>query len=397
MHEAVGSGARPETALLLACARTRMDPEHAGQIRALLGQDINWAGLMQMAQRHKITPLLCRSLASTLPDAVPQAVMEELRKRSRANALRSLRLTRQLIRVLRGLESDGVLAVPYRGPMLAEAVYGDLGLRQFTDLDVLVRRRDVSKAREVLVSLGYRTTEPHKVLEAVYIQSMHHYALSGGPRKALLELHWRITERYFGFRLDPQLWERLESAHLAGSKVPSLSAEDSLLTSCVHSSKHGWERLAWTCDVAEMIRARADMDWERAVWLARRQEAERMVLLGLFLARDLLGAELPPEVSQRVQADSVLRSLGLEVRERLFQEAQGRHDASGRLRLFGFHLRLRESLWGKVRHCLRIALIPSQEDWALLSLPASLSFLYYVIHPFRLAAKHCARWLRPWL
>jgi len=142
----LGSGARPETALLLACARTRMDPEHAGQIRALLGQDIHWADLMQMAQRHKTTPLLYRSLASTLPDAVPQAVMEELGKRSRANALCNLRLTRQLMRVLRGLESNGVLAVPYRGPVLAEAVHGDLAWRWCGGLYNWVRRQAVSRA-----------------------------------------------------------------------------------------------------------------------------------------------------------------------------------------------------------------------------------------------------------
>jgi len=391
------SGARPETALLLACARTRMDPEHAGQIRALLGQDIHWADLMQMAQRHKTTPLLYRNLANTFSDFVPQPVMQELRERFRDNSLRNLALTGQLIQVLERLESNGAPAIPLKGPVLAKVVYGGLALRQFDDLDILVRKEDVPKARETLASLGYRQTTQHGVHEAIYMQSIHHDAFSGGAGKPLLELHWEITPRYFGFSLDPQVWDRLEPTDLAGTKGLQLSAEDLLLILSVHSSKHGWERLAWTCDVAELVRARPDMDWERVVWQARRLEAERMVLLGLFLAAELLGAELPQEVWQRVQADSVLRSLGLEVRQRLFQEAQGRRDASERLRLFGFHLRLREALWRKIRHCLRMALFPSQEDWALLSLPASLGFLYYVIHPFRLAAKHGARLLSRWL
>ena len=89
-----------------------------------------------------------------------------------------------------------------------------------------------------------------------------------------------------------------------------------------------------------------------------------------------------------------MRPLVLEVREMLFGEAEEPPAGPNRFRLFGFHLRLRGSLWGKVRHCLRIALIPSQADWALLLLPPSLSFLYYLIHPFRLIGKHGYRLLK---
>ena len=42
----------PEAELLICCARTRMNPERAEQIKALLQNDIDWAYLSRMALLH---------------------------------------------------------------------------------------------------------------------------------------------------------------------------------------------------------------------------------------------------------------------------------------------------------------------------------------------------------
>ena len=381
--------AQPEMALLVACARAHVDPSHTAQVQSLLSQDLDWPRLLEFAQRQKTLPLLHQGLRP-YGDAVPQAAMQEIRRRFRANALRNLRLTQELVGVLRSLETAGVLAAAYRGPVLALDAYGDLSLRQFDDLDILLRRQDMGRATERLLSLGYGLRTESDVDDAVYVRSMHHHTFVGQSR-TLLETHWEVTERYFGFTLDPEVWQRLKPIKLAGAQVLTLSPEDLLLAVCVHSSKHAWGRLQWICDVAELTHTCADLDWEQAWWRANRREAGRMLLLGLCLASELLGTFQPPAIQRRALADPQLPSLVAEVHNTLLAGGGGKSTEAARLVHFGFHLRLRPTAWAKARHCLRIAFIPSQEDWETLRLPARLYPLYFAARPMRLLLKYLAR------
>ena len=68
----------------------------------------------------------------------------------------------------------------------------------------------------------------------------------------------------------------------------ALAPEDSLLILCVHANKHQWSRLGWICDIAEMLRSHPDLNWPVVMEQARMLRSERMLLLGLLLARESL-------------------------------------------------------------------------------------------------------------
>jgi hypothetical protein len=249
----------------------------------------------------------------------------------------------------------------------------------------------VAKAKDTLASMGYRLVVPQRLPAPGHLSYEHAYGFQRAGSGARLDLHWEVVERYFGFTLDPQLWDRLEVVQFMGRRVAGLRPEDLLLMLCVHSSKHGWARLSWVSDVAELVRAHPSMDWERALWQARRHKAQRMVLLGLWLASDLLGATLPEDVGRGVEAEPAVVSLGTAVREKLFDERGNQRGAPDTSRLFAFHLQLRESLWGKVRHCIRVAALPTWRDWEALPLPGVLFFISFALRPLRLLGKHVLR------
>jgi hypothetical protein len=74
-----------------------------------------------------------------------------------------------------------------------------------------------------------------------------------------------------------------------------------------------------------------------------------------------------------------------EVRARLFR---GTQRVPGMFATTWFHLRARERLADRSRYCLRLVSTPTAGDFELVSLPARLSFLYYVLRPIRLARKY---------
>jgi Uncharacterised nucleotidyltransferase len=390
-------GPRLEDQLLLCCARTCMDVASAERVRDLCRESVDWEYLIRTAEVHGMLPLLCWNLHNTCPDAVPSVTLDQFRSHFFNNAGRNAFLTGELLKLLHMLEAHGIPAIPFKGAVLAIKAYGNLSLRQFNDLDILVHKQDVLRVRDLLMAQGYRQQiQATGALEAACLESLCAYNFMRDDGRVVVDLHWGITATFGTRPLDlQQLWARLEPISLAGTIVHTLSHEDLLLILCVHGSKHHWERLNWLCDVAEVIRYCPDLAWGQVLEQAGTLGSKRMLFLGLLLASDLLRAALPQKVQQQIGLDPVARSLAVRVRERLFREDNGPSGIFERpftiedvsLSSVHFRLRMRERLRDKVRYCLHLAHLATAQtlkDRALCPLPISLSFLYYLARPIRL-------------
>jgi hypothetical protein len=123
------------------------------------------------------------------------------------------------------------------------------------------------------------------------------------------------------------------------------------------------------------------MYWGRVLEQAEASGSMRILLLGLLLANNLLGAALPEGIAQRLQTDPSVTRLGAQVRAQLFREADGSPKAFETLL---FRLRGRERLRDKFRYCVHRPTTLTAGDWALLHLPDALFPLYYLLRPIRL-------------
>lgn len=185
---------RPEAQLLLNCARTHIDPATAKQIQNLLQKDLDWHYLLRHAYRHGVIPLLYWSLQKTYPEAVPQNILRQLQFYFQIKADRNLFLTKELLLILDLFATHNISAIPFKGAVFAASVYGNLALREFCDLDILVYKQDFLKAKELLIRQGYQ----HKYFgehEAAYAQAQ----LIRIDGKVGIDLHYGITPSDFFF------------------------------------------------------------------------------------------------------------------------------------------------------------------------------------------------------
>ncbi|MFP4099387.1 nucleotidyltransferase domain-containing protein [Coleofasciculus sp.] len=345
----------PEFDLLLCCSRTQMDATTAKSIKTLVESNINWAHLIQMADRHGVLPLLYQSLNSTCPEAVPQTILNQLRLRFQTNALYTLFLSEELIKLLNLFETHQIPAIPFKGSVLAASVYGNLALRQFVDIDILVREQDFIKTEALLITQGYQLKLKYD-WEQCFVDD---------NRQVEVDIHQGIAPSYFPFYLDFEgLWQRLQSVPLLETTVVSFSPEDLLLILCVQVAKDCWEKLGRleklikVCDIAQFIQAYPELNWQGVIETARKLGGLRMLYFGLILARDLVGATLPPEIELNVQADSVEVSLAAQVCRNFFDNVNDSADIASRqdfnlsamMQRFIFYIRIREKLSNKIQY-----------------------------------------------
>jgi hypothetical protein len=377
----------PEKQLLVCCARTILTPEGAATIREILAGPMDWDFLLWEAEENSITPLLERHLSAVAPGAAPAAAQDQLKKTGRANTVRCLYLTAELINILRLFQSQNIPTIPYKGPVLAAQAYGDIALREFEDLDIILCQSDVAKAHEIIVPLGYKPKFDW-ILSPGAAASLvpGEYNYRDEPRRAMVEFHTEITLRHFPMQPDLDAFIcNLAPVHLSDRDIPTFTAEDLLPMLCIHGSKDFWERLSWIADVSELVRSHPALDWDRVLRFAQPLNATRMLNLGLALADRVLDASLPSEVSARVQADRVAGEVAAEVHQRLLGRPFRTLDAAGR---FSFRRRM---LAGKIdgwRYAMRLAVVPSEDDWQMMRLPRALAPLYVALRPLRLLQKY---------
>jgi hypothetical protein len=295
-----GSKHDHERELLLCCARTEASGEVAARIRALAASDVDWNYLARLAKRHSIIPLLYLQLERHAAGLAPTEHLAKLKLQYHENYARNIILTEELCQLIKLFSDAGIETIPYKGPALALFAYGNLALRRFVDLDVIVKKADVLRARDLLLPHGY---VPGKSLtlaqQELLLRTQHNLQFSRDNRRLLLELHWEVAPHLFASSVqENELWQNLTTININGTELKTLTADDLLFSLCVHGSRHLWERLGWICDVSELI-ARHQLNWTALLERAARTDSERMFLLGLHLAQKLLGTTLPPEVQQR--------------------------------------------------------------------------------------------------
>jgi hypothetical protein len=387
-------GISDEYSMLLSCARTRVDTQQLEQMRALARKQLDWDFIFTKALPHALIPLLYCNLNKYCADLVPSSVLQRLGSDNQINAERNRKNTAEMIRVLREFKAAGISAVPYKGPALAILAHGDIELRKFWDLDIVIRPRDILSAKTLLISQGYEWHPMQGQVtghnEARNFRVWYEYSFIHPDTRAMIDLHWRITPNRFPFDVDLDgLWEQLKPARLLDKDIQVFPTEASLLFLCVHGCKDmWWKRIGWICDISELLASNPDIDWSYCFDLANKTGARRMLLLGLSLAHELLQAPLPEQVLSRIRSDNAVQPLVDHVIRRLFDDQSAIDYFVERQR---FHISVRERFRDRLpayRHMVKAAFakvfLPDSKTQELIRLPTSLSVLYYLVHPVRL-------------
>jgi hypothetical protein len=380
-----------EMELLLCCARTRTNPEMSQRIREAARKEIDWFQFIRLAFRHDTLSLIYWNLHRICPDIVPGGVLEPLRARHEAEALDGRLLAKELVDILGFLDSHGIQAVPFKGPALAVRLYGDLSLRGFGDLDIMICERDVVRARRLLIDRGYAPASVDTGELKQLLLERHELLLYRADGKVRVDLHWRFTNRAACLAGDPERFlKNLETISVAGKEVRSLRLETYLLILSMHAAKHRWVQLKFICDIAEIL-AVPDLDWRGVLEEADDLGLRRALGTGLLLAQGLLGISLPRKLAQNLKFDRAARALTAQACTHLFAEPGERWGLQGGI---ACQLEIRERLQDRTRIFLRYflhKLKPSEPDRWFLPMPRYLSLAYYVVRPVRLALEKMGR------
>jgi Uncharacterised nucleotidyltransferase len=372
----------PELDLILACCGEDPREELSGRIRQILQHRLDWGRLLKLAEHHGLVPLVYRRL-STAMDVAKSAWLEPLRQQDMTNAHRTLWLTLELLNIYRHLAARGLEALPYKGPVLAEILYGNVALREFSDLDLLIRSRDLPVVKSALAELGYEPSlHLSPTAECAYLRSGYEFTFDGAHGRNLIEIKWQVLPGFYSIGFDvADFFNRAVAITVNGQKLRTLCDQDLMLVLCVHAAKHSWMQLSYLCDVAQLARSRA-LDWAALQAEAARLGIARIVAVSFLLAHKLLGAALPAGLD--LHSDPATGLLAERVLQRIVSGAEFDPESVSYFRLM---VDLRERRRDRASFLWRLCVTPGPGEWSAIRLPGPLSPVYRAVRMGRLAGR----------
>ncbi|MBZ5578811.1 MAG: nucleotidyltransferase family protein [Acidobacteriia bacterium] len=366
-----------DTDLLLLCAHGRPD---SAAIRKRVQKGIDWSRFLSLAETHHLSSLCYRRLEDACPDLIPPDTLHALREKFRRNVARNLFFAGELHRILAHLDSAGVTALAFKGPVLAWWLYDHPGVREYADLDLLVDQRDLNRAIDVFGSLGFST---HAGMNDQVLPSTHEISLYRTSPPAVVDLHWDLAPPEMGLLLDARnMLPSATTVLVAGRPTRTFGAVDQLLYCAFHGGKHGWRNLAWLADLSALMETRQP-DWPRVLAEARRKHLSRALFAGLRLAHDLLGTPVPADIQRLLDRDHASAAIAKRARLLLLNGPAARSLFPSAL---GNQLSVTEGGFRKIQYLWRKVTEPTTEDWNLAR----------GTRPFRLARKYARRLAAAW-
>jgi hypothetical protein len=374
-----------EAQLLLLCARARLDSDGADAAHRLAArEDFDWDRFMRLLKQHGLVPCIRARLYSNELRVAPQDIRTELNERSRAVAFRNLHLVGELLRLDEIFSQAGMNVVWFKGPVLASQAYGNVGMRQFGDLDVLIPRERAVEVNRIFQQQGYASRynlvspERQRLLERV----SNEHVFGNSERQIFVDVHWSLTECDYSF--SPRAPMATKEIELVGRRVMTFDTEATLSYLCYHGCKHGWASFNSILDVAEFVRNNPNLAWETLTTTSHLPiGALRMLRLGLALAHIGAGVPLPQSVIEWIECDGRVPALA----ERILMHCL----VSPKPFRTHVYLAAMESWVDRARHLVSIVWRPSALEIERVMLPDNLFFLYSGLRFVRLVRKYVLR------
>jgi Uncharacterised nucleotidyltransferase len=299
----------PEFRLLLLACRLDDQESQVVQARKVIEENrVNWPEVFERAGFHGIRYQLADLLEKVQSPVTDTDVREKLGEEVRENLLRQLRHVAEFFRIRDMLDRERITIIPFKGFWTGEEMYGDLSRRESFDIDLFIDIKDLERIKPLMAGDGYlmhqsvdELTDEHITGE---LAEYNFEKFSGETCIFHVEFHWRSTRAFYWMDIGlDDLRSQVVTGTLQGRELLVFSPAASLLLTVMH---HGGKECYWKLrqilDIAHILRKHPGMD---TAWLFRQAEkyhVTTLLFLGVRLASELTGVDIPPEFRKGVSS-----------------------------------------------------------------------------------------------
>jgi len=291
---------------LLAVLRERWD-----EARALTGgRPVEAEPLIRVCFEADVSSwvldLLTRADQRDLVSADALERLEAIRSKIRVD---NLLLIARAEEAVGALLNAGVVPVALKGLDLLYRVYESFDARTLDDVDLLVRREDLTATLDALRDAGWEL--PPEPKRTHYIRSSHHLPLrSPGPVSVDFEIHWNLVQEMRYHVDESALIDRAVPLDVGGHRILRMDDHDLIAHLLLHHFTHYFDRrLKWAIDL-KRITVQPGFDWDVVGRRIRSWGAVAATGASLLHLHKLFPEWIPPEILRHLPLAAWRRNPG---------------------------------------------------------------------------------------
>lgn len=385
---------------LIACCQTDLREDDIEFIHTYLNTErFTLNALISLANQHGILPLVYKAIKKIVEEdssrsflhakrLTPNAeILTELKAHYMSISQKNMLMSAELIRIMKLLEANNIEALAFKGPVLSQMAYGDITLRQFGDLDVLVKKEDIYKIDTFLKQESYdRLLALTPVQENIWIKYAHDLGLIHKGKGTHFEMHWSFLDEDYPMQVDlDDFWKETQKVDLNRNRnsLATFSNENLLLYLCIHGSKHLWERIEWIKDIDLLIQTQT-IEWNTVMEKIKGSGFEKMVYLGLSLTASLFKTSLPIIIQNEIVKYPQINVVSTFIFETWSTPKSTFQKTKTMLKLF-------PGIKEQLLYLHKIILKPSFNEYWFIDLPKGMYWAYYLVRPYLLIKKYFSK------
>ena len=282
--------------------------------------------------------------------------------------------------------------IPFKGPVLALQAYGDLGMRNYVDIDILINPRDFHIVYKIMKEEGFQPVKPLSPgMKRYWIRTRRDFEFA--RQECFFDFHQRLTQGPIAFELTEKEMKENYSIYLFNTCIRTLSPENTILYICINSTKDQWDSLRSIADLKYYLDSNPDINWEGLIHSAKKKGILRMVLVNLQLICDLTGKSLPNSIKHLIEKDKKMILYTEKIKSHTLSE-KADHRMFYRVRSI---LKTLDSFRHRLWYLLYFFFSPTPVDSRFVPLPEVLYPFYKVFRPFRLIFSVSFEFLKKYL
>lgn len=364
-----------EEQFIIACLRSEFSSGSDNEFPAFDYESFDWNRVYNKSLQWRIAPLLYKSIEKrATPKSplikgepggcqkpnIPKEFLEKIKVEYLITCVAYNSIYESLAEISGVFQKAGIKVILLKGSHLAKFVYEYPGMRPMGDIDILVKKEDLSKTEELLLQMGY--TQPIDTKSSLHLPYFSH------PEKIrTLEVHWTITKPIWQFNIDVEgIWEKAKTERKNGIDMFVFSLEDLLLYLSLHATyQHNLRTLGLVpfCDIAAIIHNttiheqiprnkggeggceqihkkevfthkypshRCGIDWDKLQARAHEWGIAKYLYLSLYLSHEILGTSVPEGTisaftsepsGKKIASEAIKRILSIKVENSPFTDA----------------------------------------------------------------------------
>lgn len=186
----------PEERLLMALCRLDFDKKQVSEIKDLLKEIKDWDYFVHLANGHGIIALAWHNISKSGCDQdVPEQYSLILKQSHLKSLARNTFLKNLLFEISELASKEDIKIVALKGNALEEMVYGNSGVRQMSDVDILVEFEKAIPLRNLLIQNGFRSLPVISPLHKPILPYLKSHLPPMEKNGAVVEIHVKLFDQ----------------------------------------------------------------------------------------------------------------------------------------------------------------------------------------------------------